>query len=137
MITAVDSSVLMDVFLADPVFGPASQRALRACLLEGRVIACEVVWAEVCALADGPSRVQEALTRLTIEFEPMTHEAASAAGALWRAWRESGGKRDRIVADFMIGAHAREQADRLVTRDRGFYRKWFEGLEIFDPSGGD
>jgi hypothetical protein len=36
---------------------------------------------------------------------------------------------------FFIGAHARTRADRLVTRDRGFFRRYFDGLEIIDPTG--
>jgi hypothetical protein len=39
-----------------------------------------------------------------------------------------------IVADFLIGAHAATQCDRLLTRDRGYYRKHLSGLMIVDPS---
>lgn len=42
--------------------------------------------------------------------------------------------RERVVADFLVGAHAMLHADRLLTRDRGFYRKHFARLEILDPS---
>jgi len=39
-----------------------------------------------------------------------------------------------VVADFLIGAHALEQAERLLTRDRGFHRQAFSDLVIVDPS---
>jgi hypothetical protein len=39
-----------------------------------------------------------------------------------------------VVADFLVGAHALAQADRLLTRDRGFHRRAFAGLVIVDPS---
>jgi hypothetical protein len=46
MIAAVDTDVPLDVFGADGEFGQASARALRLCLAEGAVVACEIVWAE-------------------------------------------------------------------------------------------
>jgi predicted nucleic acid-binding protein len=39
-----------------------------------------------------------------------------------------------VIADFLVGAHAVEQADRLLARDRGFHRLAFAGLAIVDPS---
>ena len=41
--------------------------------------------------------------------------------------------RDRVVADFLIGAHAAQQADALLTRDRSFYRRGFR-VRIIDPA---
>ncbi|HWC06195.1 MAG TPA: PIN domain-containing protein [Gemmatimonadota bacterium] len=136
MISAVDSNVLLDVFAADPAHVTRSRATLRRCASEGALLACEVVWAEVAAHFPSPSRARTAMEEMGLTFAPIELDAALDAGHRWRAYRRSGGGRGRIVADFLVGAHAQKQADRLLTRDRGFYRAYFQGLVILDPSTG-
>jgi hypothetical protein len=52
------------------------------------------------------------------------------AGLNWKKYRNSGGQRNRVLADFLIGANAQIHADRLLTRDRGFYKKYFKKLKL-------
>lgn len=134
MITAVDTSVLLDVFGPDPIFGRRSAKAIRCCLAEGRLVACEVVWAEVASFFASPNVAEDALGRLEVEFSPIELKTALLASRVWKAYRSRGGQRERMVADFLIGAHALSQADRLLTRDRGFYRTYFSRLRVLNPS---
>jgi hypothetical protein len=134
VITAVDTSVLLDIFNADADFGPRSAEALRTSLSEGSVVACEVVWAETGASFATNSDATAAFASLRVDFSPLDAEMSLAAGTSWRAYREAGGTRERVVADFLIGAHALARADRLLTRDRGFYRRYFSELTILDPA---
>ena len=134
MITAVDTSVLLDVFGADPRFGPPSSNALRLCLNEGAVVACDVVWGETRAAFSKDADFLQALRTLGVGFSAPTEQAATLAGIAWKKYRAGGGKRDRVIADFLIGAHAASQCDRLLTRDRGYYKKYFGGLVVVDPS---
>lgn len=134
MITAVDTNVLLDIFTNDPAHGARSLAILRACLAEGPLIACEVVWAEVVAAFETSDGADQALNAIPVACEPLGRAVATRAGAAWREYRRAGGPRERVIADFLVGAHAVEQADRLLTRDRGFHRLAFAGLVIVDPS---
>lgn len=134
MITAVDTNVLIDVFTADPVFSERSAEALEESIRRGRIVACEVVWAETCALFPDDRSFGRAVQELGLELLPMTEACARRAGHVWRQYRKNKGARTRMIADFMIGAHAHKQCDRLLTRDRGFYRQYFSTLKVTDPS---
>ena len=134
MITAVDTSVLIDVFGADPRFGAHSAKALRQCFNEGAVVACAVVWSETRAAFADDEAFQRAIRTLGVSFSAPTEPAASLAGVTCKSYRRAGGKRDRVIADFLIGAHAVAQCDRLLTRDRGYYKKCFAGLVVVEPS---
>ena len=135
MRTAVDTSVLLDVFQPDLRFGPASREALRAAHARGSLVACEIVWVEVRTHFPAEDAFEDALGTLGVRFDASSPATAAAAGRLWRQSRRAGkAPRSRVIADFLIGAHAQLQADALLTRDLGFYRRYFQGLRILDPA---
>lgn len=134
MITAVDTNVLIDIFGADKKHGRASAEALRRCMKGGAVCACGVVWAETSAAFSTKAQFLKMMRSLAIDFSPLTQEASIEAGSIWRKYRKKGGGRKRVMADFLIGAHALGQCDRLLTRDRGFYREYMKTLRVIDPS---
>lgn len=134
MITAVDTSVLLDVYIPDPVFGPASRRALEQCDLAGSSVICEGVYGELAAYFPTAAQLNHALQECDIAVTGGSLDAAFAAGRAWKAYRQAGGKRDRIITDFLIGGHALKRTDRLLTRDQGFYRQHFRGLTVVTPA---
>ena len=133
MITAVDTNVLLDVFGADTTHGIRSADAVRRCLREGALVACEAVWAETAVAFPAERPFLDAMRAIGLTFSPIEETTALRASASWRLYRSRGGKRERVVADFLIGAHALIQCDRILTRDRGFYRDYFRELTIVDP----
>lgn len=131
---AVDSSVLIDVATNDPAFADASFEALRDAISRDDVVICDAVVAELCAAVDQVEITLEAITDLGIRFSPVNEQAAIRAGIMQRRYRDRGGKRERVISDFLVGAHALLQSGTLVTRDQGFFRDYFKGLKIINPA---
>lgn len=130
MITAVDTNILLDVFLPDENFASDSAKLLKLAYDEGAIIICDIVFAELVPQFPEKSVLDKTLRTLNISFSHLDTETAYIAGEKWRLYRESGGKRERIIADFLIGAHAMIKAERFITRDRGFYRSYYPDLNI-------
>ena len=137
MRTAVDSSVLLDVFAADVEFGESSRAALKQAFDAGVLVACDVVWSEVRAHFATSEAFLAAMAALAIAYEPLSASAADLAGDVWRRYcavNPRAKQRHRLIADCLVGAHAMRQAEALLTRDRGFYGAHFEGLALVEPA---
>jgi predicted nucleic acid-binding protein len=130
---AVDSSVLLDILIDDPAFADASGSSLEQAISVGDVVVCEAVVAEVQAMLDTRETAMDALAEFGIRYVPISENAAVRAGHMQRRFRDRGGRRQRVVADFLIGAHALLQCQGLITRDADFFRDYFKGLKVIVP----
>lgn len=134
MITAIDTNVLLDILIPNEKFCDAAIRALEEAALGGSLVICDLVYAELCIHFNSQRECESFLNDNQIRVEPVSREALFAASRVWRNYRKQGGTRTRILTDFLIGAHAQAQATRLLSRDRGFYKKLFPTLPLIDPS---
>jgi hypothetical protein len=132
-VIAVDSSVLLDVLTEDARFAAASAAAVARALAVGEVVVCDAVVAEVQSMLDTRETVMDALSEFGIRYLACSEQAAVRAGHMQRRFRDRGGRRERVVADFLVGAHAMMQCNALITRDAGFYRDYFKGLKVIVP----
>ncbi len=130
---AVDSSVLLDVLGGDERFADASISSIGEALSIGEVVVCDAVIAEVQTMLDTRETAMDSLSSLGIRHLETSEQAAVRAGHMQRRFRDRGGRRERVVADFLIGAHALLQCGALITRDAGFFRDYFKGLKVIVP----
>lgn len=119
---------------------------------------CPVVYAELAAGFANPKEIIKFLHDLQISIETFSNEALLEAAVAWRRYTASRGKqvqcpqcgskaiihcptcraslawRQHIITDFLVGGHASQQADRLLTRDTGYYRTYFPALRLVSPA---
>jgi len=132
--TSVDSGVLLDVLLDDPRHRHRSLMALKAERQRGGLIVCPVVWTEAAAVVPEPSELAELLRQAGVSFDPFDRRCSELAAESWRRYRRMGGRRPHVLSDFLVGAHAQQRGGRLLSRERGFYRRYFQDLEVIEPA---
>jgi predicted nucleic acid-binding protein len=137
MITAIDTNVIIALWDRDLAISSAAQSALDTALERGGLVVAAPVFAELMA---APGRGETFLTSFFrdtgIAIEWNLQEAVwRAAGRSFQKYAvRRRGKRDtgprRILADFLIGAHASERGYRLLTLDDRLYRAAFPDLAL-------
>ena len=128
----VDTNVILDLIGADETFGPASKDCLTRCAGIGVLVINPVIYAEVGAVIETIEELDQLLPKSLFRRAPLPWEAAFLAGRVFRSYRRRGGSRSRVLADFLIGAHAATEEMSLITRDQG-YAKYFQ-MAIENPA---
>ena len=134
MTTAIDSNILIDLIGASTSFTHDSVAALDEARLRGALTICPVVAAEISAYFPTVQTLQRTLLKMQIVWVDFTLEDVHLAGLTFVQYRKRSSKpKDRMLADFLVGAQALHHANALLTRDRGYYRTFFPKLSIIEP----
>lgn len=155
MITAVDTNVLLDVLTPGATHAAESEVRLATALAAGSLVICEPVMSELTVRLSERRELTAFLMETGIRLAPSNPVSLHLAGLAWKAYSgqrpqdlrcsqcgtgheltcQNCGQpvraRQHILADFLIGAHAQNQTDGLLTRDRGFYGTNFPELGLF------
>lgn len=128
----VDTNVLLDIIGADNQFGERSKNCLARCAIEGTLVINPIIYAEVGACINSIEELDELLSKKLFRRDPLPWDASYLAGRALRRYRSRGGSKNRVLADFLIGAHAAVAGMSLITRDQG-YSKHFN-ISIINPA---
>ncbi len=137
MTTAIDTNIISAFWNEDDALNRAAQGALEAASGRGMLVISGVVYAELLA-AQGRTEAfldmfcEETGIGVEWELEEGIWRAAGAAFQSYAARRrkQKGTEPRRILADFLIGAHALVKGYTLLTLDEGMYRASFPRLRI-------
>jgi len=137
MTTAVDTNVFIALWYKDDALNTLARSAMDDALLRGNLVISAPVFAELLA---SPRRTEafidyflkEAGVAVEWDLDEQIWRTAGRAFQSYVARRkkhaESGPR--RILADFLIGAHALRRGFRLLTLDEGLYRSAFPRLSV-------
>jgi predicted nucleic acid-binding protein len=154
VISAVDTNVLLDLLIPGAPHREASGRLLAGALEQGSLILSEAVYAEVAAHFLNAADLETFIDDTRLQLGPSTREVLAIGGEAWRRYIRQRGPlascpacgaqqeircmsceeilrpRQHIITDFLIGSHALVLADRLLTRDKGYYATYFPSLKL-------
>lgn len=139
MTVALDTNVIVALWDASEALHPVARKALEAASSRGTLVISGVVYAE---LLGAPGRTESFVDRfceeagIAVEWE-LREKVWRTAGVAFQAYArrrlKSGepGSR-RLLADFLIGAHAFEGGYKVLTLDSGMYKAAFPRLGIVE-----
>lgn len=144
MRAAIDTNVFVSLFAGDEETSPWAQQALEEIALHAALVISPAVYAELVAGREAGG-IETFLSDKSIEVswelgKDVWCTAGSRYGAYARSRKRQGDGRNavpgprRILADFLIGAHALYLGDKtLLTTDTKIFTNYFPELRVIAP----
>lgn len=129
----VDTNVLIDVFENDPDWAEWSLQQLRHRSRLTPLAINPIIYAELSIAFSRMEMLDAALATLEMRQLEIPRPALFLAGKAFLRYRQQGGTKSNVLADFFIGAHAAVSRLPLLTRDTRRYRTYFPTVELIAP----
>ncbi|MDZ4743736.1 MAG: hypothetical protein SGI98_10010 [Verrucomicrobiota bacterium] len=130
MITAIDADILVDILGTANQFTGASMNTLDDARAAGSVVIAPDAAVALTLYLDSPGQMQVLMEEMEMRIIPHTFESIHLAGRVWIDYRRRSSKpKDRVLTDFLIGSHALDFVDALISRDQGYFRTYFLKLK--------
>lgn len=131
----VDTCVLLDLATEDPKWADWSARQLAHFAAQDTLLLSPVVYAEAGQRYRQQGELDEIVQGL--QWAALDREVCWRAAKAHAAYRTRGGKRERILGDFWIGAHAEVRGWKLLTRNPADFKDFTLGQQLIHPGHRD
>jgi predicted nucleic acid-binding protein len=129
----VDSNVVLDVFLDDPVWADWSETRLAEYSAGTTLFINMIVYSELSVAFERIEQLESAINRGGFRILEIPKEALFLAGKAFIKYKELKGNRRSPLPDFYIGAQAAVLDLTLITRDVSRYRTYFPTVKLITP----
>jgi predicted nucleic acid-binding protein len=129
----VDTNVVIDLLEANGPWLDWSLGQVLDARRDGVVAISAIAIGELATRFESHDQLLVAVHGIGMSVHDLSALAAHRAGRAQHAYRAAGGSRDRLLGDFLIGAHAETCGALLLTRDPRHYRTYFPELTIITP----
>lgn len=129
----VDTNVLVDVLEDDPEWADWSIGQLRAQSKIHHLAINPVIYSELSLTFSTVEALDRAVDDLGLALIEIPRPALFLAGKAFVRYRRQGGKKENVLADFFIGAHAAVSRYPILTRDTRRYASYFTNVALIAP----
>lgn len=152
--TVIDTNVLISLLNPNDKNNGKAEELLGRLNKEGSLFINHIIYTELAAYFETKQKLDNFIEKTGIKIEEMNREGSYSAAQKYSKYLQNKdqrfqcpkcgsknkieckecennlNKRQHIAPDFMVGSHAKEQADQLATFDNGFHREYFINLKI-------
>jgi predicted nucleic acid-binding protein len=132
-LTLVDTNVLLDVIQDDPHWFEWSATQIESARRKGKLLTNPIIYAELAQRYPTRAQVDQTVKLFELTWQEFDRDSLYLAAQAYGVYRNRGGSKNNVLADFFIGAQAQSKACPLLTRDATRYRTYFPDVELICP----